>query len=162
MTKKTPEEIEALKQAAAQKKEAGRLAAEKKAAEDKAAAERAELLKRLEGFTVPFNPGDLSNEELKLAVAAIEAEHEKAAAERAAVVKDAANKNNLENISNIANKEKVPALFIKSVPESFCRCGRRFTREGYGIALDILTTDEIERLKSEPNLVVEEVEALLD
>jgi len=49
----------------------------------------------------------------------------------------------------------VEALWIRSVPESFRRCGFRFTREGFGIALDALTDEQIETLESDPNLVVE-------
>ena len=48
----------------------------------------------------------------------------------------------------------VEALWIRSVPESFRRCGFRFNREGYGIALDALTDEQIETLVNEPNLVV--------
>lgn len=49
----------------------------------------------------------------------------------------------------------VEVLWIRSVPESFRRCGFRFTREGFGIALDALTDELIETLESDPNLVVE-------
>lgn len=48
----------------------------------------------------------------------------------------------------------VDVLWIRSVPESFRRCGFRFNREGFGIALDALTDEQIETLVNEPNLVV--------
>ena len=48
----------------------------------------------------------------------------------------------------------VEILFIKSRPKSFRRCGFRFDREGFGIALDGLTEEQIHILKNEPNLVV--------
>ncbi len=141
MAKKTPEEIAALQKAAAEKAEAERVAAEQKAADEKAEAER---------VAAEQKAADEKAEAERVA-AEQKAADEKAEAERIAAEQKAA-----------ADKKEVPSLFIKSVPESFCRCGRRFTREGYGIALDVLTADEIERLKAEPNLVVEEVEALLD
>ncbi|MCY1266027.1 hypothetical protein D9M68_325520 [compost metagenome] len=51
--------------------------------------------------------------------------------------------------------EEIEALFIRSVPDSFRRCGHRFTREGHGIALDLLSDEQIEALVTDPNLVVE-------
>ncbi|PKM31999.1 MAG: hypothetical protein CVV07_01075 [Gammaproteobacteria bacterium HGW-Gammaproteobacteria-11] len=48
----------------------------------------------------------------------------------------------------------VDGLWIRSVPESFRRCGFRFTREGYGIALSALTDAQVEQLMADPNLVV--------
>ncbi|NMZ73398.1 hypothetical protein HBO32_09835 [Pseudomonas nitroreducens] len=51
--------------------------------------------------------------------------------------------------------DEIQGLFVRSVPESFRRCGYRFTREGFGIALSALTDDEIDALCSDPNLVVE-------
>lgn len=146
-------------------------------AAEQAAADRAALIKKLQelGWPSQVMAEDLTNEELQAAIdahALVANQGEQAGAQVTQIVTNAiANqpqagtgqpKNNLEHISNMANKEKVPALFIKSVPESFCRCGRRFTREGYGIALDVLTDEEIQRLKDEPNLVVEEVDALID
>lgn len=57
---------------------------------------------------------------------------------------------------------EVPALFISSRGESFRRCGFRFSKEPIVIALECLTEEQIEILKAEPNLVVEECSALLD
>jgi len=61
-----------------------------------------------------------------------------------------------------SNKKAVPGLFIKSRAESFWRCGFKFTREGYGIALDALTKEQVDILKKEPALFVEEVEVNVD
>jgi hypothetical protein len=56
-------------------------------------------------------------------------------------------------------KKSVPALFIRSKPQlGFRRCGFRFEREGFGIALDALTADQVQALRNEPNLIVEESE----
>lgn len=47
-------------------------------------------------------------------------------------------------------------LWVVAIPEQgFRRCGFRFTREGFGIALDALTAEQIEQLENEPNLKVE-------
>ncbi|WP_024762343.1 hypothetical protein [Pseudomonas nitroreducens] len=54
-----------------------------------------------------------------------------------------------------ASEDEIEALFIRSVPESFRRSGHRFTREGHGIALDLLSDDQVEALVNDPNLVVE-------
>lgn len=54
-------------------------------------------------------------------------------------------------------KAEIPVLFVRAVPEQgFRRCGYAFTREGFGIALDLLTKEQIETLKQEKNLVVQE------
>ncbi len=57
-------------------------------------------------------------------------------------------------------KEARPGLFIatRRGVSRFRRAGFVFSREPYGIALDALTEEQIEQLKAEPNLVVEEVE----
>lgn len=59
-------------------------------------------------------------------------------------------------------KKEIPALLITARAESFRRAGFRFGKEPLGIALECLTEDQIEQLKNEPNLIVEEVDALLD
>lgn len=51
--------------------------------------------------------------------------------------------------------EAIPALWIRSVPPTFRRCGFAFSREGAGIALDALDESQVEQLLAEPNLVVE-------
>lgn len=48
------------------------------------------------------------------------------------------------------------ALFIKSRPATgFRRCGMRFTPEGHGVALELLTDDQVATLKADANLIVE-------
>lgn len=55
-----------------------------------------------------------------------------------------------------AEEDEVDALFIRAVQEQgFRRCGHRFTREGHGIALSLLSDEQIEALVTDPNLVVE-------
>ncbi|MBZ9665441.1 hypothetical protein H3221_011845 [Pseudomonas sp. LMG 31766] len=50
----------------------------------------------------------------------------------------------------------IEGLWVVAIPEQgFRRCGFRFTREGFGIALDALTEEQIEQLENEPNLKVE-------
>ncbi len=50
----------------------------------------------------------------------------------------------------------VEGLWITAIPEQgFRRCGLRFTREGFGVALSALTEAQIEQLENEPNLKVE-------
>jgi hypothetical protein len=50
----------------------------------------------------------------------------------------------------------IEGLWVAAIPEQgFRRCGFRFTREGFGIALDALTAEQIEQLENEPNLKVE-------
>lgn len=51
----------------------------------------------------------------------------------------------------------IEGYWIRSVPESLRRAGRRFTQEGAGFARDLFTAEELEQLESEPNLVVERV-----
>lgn len=60
------------------------------------------------------------------------------------------------------SKKEIPALLITARAESFRRAGFRFGKEPLGIALECLTEEQIEQLKKEPNLIVEEVDALLD
>lgn len=51
----------------------------------------------------------------------------------------------------------VEGLWITAIPEEgFRRCGYRFTREGFGIALSALTYGQIEQLVNEPMLKVEQ------
>ncbi|SIP90039.1 hypothetical protein [Aquipseudomonas alcaligenes] len=52
---------------------------------------------------------------------------------------------------------EVEGLWITAIPEEgFRRCGYRFTREGFGIALSALTYGQIEQLVNEPMLKVEQ------
>lgn len=54
-----------------------------------------------------------------------------------------------------AGSDEVEGIWVRSVKASFRRCGMRFTREGFGIALDALKEGQLEILEQEPNLVVE-------
>ncbi|WP_236233739.1 hypothetical protein [Pseudomonas tohonis] len=52
--------------------------------------------------------------------------------------------------------EEIEALFIRAVPEQgWRRCGQRFTREGHGIALSLLSEADVDALCNDPNLLVE-------
>lgn len=46
-------------------------------------------------------------------------------------------------------------VFVKSVPVSIRRCGFRFDRDGCGVALDLLTEDQLQQLENDPDLIVE-------
>lgn len=46
-------------------------------------------------------------------------------------------------------------VFVKSKPVSIRRCGFRFDRDGCGIALDLLTDEQVEQLENDPDLIVE-------
>lgn len=51
---------------------------------------------------------------------------------------------------------EIDGLWITAIPEQgFRRCGFRFSREGFAIALSALTEQQIEQLENEPNLKVE-------
>lgn len=50
---------------------------------------------------------------------------------------------------------EVEGLWVTAIPEQgFRRCGFRFTREGFGIALSALTGPQIQQLERDPNLKV--------
>lgn len=62
------------------------------------------------------------------------------------------------DVQSLSPYDGEKALFIRSRPKSgFRRCGLFFTPEGSGVVLDILSDEDIQTLKDEPNLVVEEV-----
>lgn len=65
-----------------------------------------------------------------------------------------------------ADKKNVPAmcdaLFVKSRGASFRRAGWNFNREGHGIALTLLSDEQIALLENEPNLIVERCQVPLD
>lgn len=46
-------------------------------------------------------------------------------------------------------------VFVKSKPVSIRRCGFRFDRDGCGIALNLLSDEQLERLENDPDLIVE-------
>ncbi|SIQ30854.1 hypothetical protein [Marinobacterium stanieri] len=53
------------------------------------------------------------------------------------------------------DRDEIEGIWVRSVKPSFRRCGVRFTREGFGIALDVLEDGQLEILEKDPNLVVE-------
>jgi len=57
----------------------------------------------------------------------------------------------------MADAKTIPALRIRSCPESFFRAGRRWTREPQTIAVTEFTKTELALLRAEPLLVVENV-----
>ena len=56
----------------------------------------------------------------------------------------------------MAKQKEIPILFIKSKHEPYRRAGFGFSRAGVGIALSALTDEQIEVIKADPHLVVEE------
>ena len=50
----------------------------------------------------------------------------------------------------------IPALKVTSRPDSFCRAGRRWTKEPQIVPLSEFKPEQVESLKAESNLVVEE------
>lgn len=59
-------------------------------------------------------------------------------------------------VDDLDDDGEIEGLWVVAIPEQgFRRCGFRFTREGFGIALDALTAEQIEQLENEPNLKVE-------
>lgn len=64
--------------------------------------------------------------------------------------------NATDAVDDLDDDGDIEGLWVVAIPESgFRRCGFRFTREGFGIALDALTAKQIEQLENEPNLKVE-------
>ena len=56
-----------------------------------------------------------------------------------------------------AKAKPIDGLFIRSKSKyGFRRCGFQFCADGVGIALSALTPEQIETLKAEPALIVEE------
>lgn len=61
-----------------------------------------------------------------------------------------------DGVDGLGDDGDYEGLWVEAIPEQgFRRCGFRFTREGFGIALDDLTPEQIEQLENEPNLKVE-------
>ncbi|WP_411832321.1 HI1506-related protein [Pseudoxanthomonas mexicana] len=52
--------------------------------------------------------------------------------------------------------KEIPALFVRAKHEPYRRAGFQHTRAGTGFALDALTEAQVELLKNDPHLVVEE------
>lgn len=62
----------------------------------------------------------------------------------------------MANKASDKTPESVPALKVTSRPDSFCRAGRRWTKEPQTVPLSDFKPEHVESLKAEPNLVVEE------
>ena len=59
-------------------------------------------------------------------------------------------------VDDLDDDGDIEGLWVEAIPEQgFRRCGFRFTREGFGVALGALTAEQIELLENEPNLKVE-------
>lgn len=56
----------------------------------------------------------------------------------------------------MSESKPIPALFVKAKHNGYRRAGFVHTREGVGIALSALTEAQVELLKNDPHLVVEE------
>lgn len=52
----------------------------------------------------------------------------------------------------------VPGLRIRSVPESFCRAGRRWSNQTQDVPVSEFDKKQLQALRAEPNLVVVDVE----
>lgn len=64
--------------------------------------------------------------------------------------------NATDAVDDLDDDGDIEGLWVVAIPEQgFRRCGFRFTRDGFGIALDALTAEQIEQLENEPNLKVE-------
>lgn len=57
-----------------------------------------------------------------------------------------------------AKPKTIPGLRIRSIPESFWRAGRRWTRESQDVPTSEFTRPQILALQKEPNLVVQQVD----
>lgn len=55
-------------------------------------------------------------------------------------------------------QDEIPMLYVRTKKRfgSRRRAGFRFNREGFGIALDALSDEQVASLKADPTLVVEE------
>lgn len=58
----------------------------------------------------------------------------------------------------MADPKPVPGLRVRSVPASFWRAGRKWTKEPQEVLVSALSKAQIAALKAEPNLVVEEID----
>jgi hypothetical protein len=58
----------------------------------------------------------------------------------------------------MAESKPIPGLRIRSVPASFWRAGRKWTKEPQEIPVSAFSKAQITALRAEPNLVVEDIE----
>lgn len=91
--------------------------------------------------------------------AKIEAQEAAEARAKAEAEQPVADKQNEAAAATKASQDEsgIEGLWIRSLPATFRRAGHQFNRRGHGIALEVLTPEQIEALENEPNLVVERV-----
>ena len=58
----------------------------------------------------------------------------------------------------MADPKSIPALRVRSVPASFWRAGRKWTKEPQEIPASAFSKAQLTALRAEPNLVVEDIE----
>ena len=58
----------------------------------------------------------------------------------------------------MADPKPSPGLRVRSVPASFWRAGRKWTKEPQEIPVSSLSKPQVTALRAEPNLVVEDIE----
>ncbi|MBI3130522.1 MAG: hypothetical protein HYZ13_04120 [Acidobacteria bacterium] len=58
----------------------------------------------------------------------------------------------------MADPKPIPGLRVRSVPASFWRAGRKWTKEPQEVPASAFSKAQIALLRAEPNLVVEDVE----
>lgn len=62
-------------------------------------------------------------------------------------------------LSNKADAAKtLPGIFVRSFPPTFRRAGFEFTESGYGVLLSALTPAQLEAIRGEPMLNVQDCE----
>lgn len=57
-----------------------------------------------------------------------------------------------------AEPKKVRGIRVRSIPESFCRAGRRWTREPQEVPVAAFSQKDLRALREEPLLFVEDIE----
>lgn len=61
-------------------------------------------------------------------------------------------------VESKANEEdEIEAIFVRAVPERRCRAGFCFDQQGHGIALSLLSEEQLAALEADPLLRVEHV-----
>lgn len=58
----------------------------------------------------------------------------------------------------MADPKPIPGLRVRSVPLSYWRAGRRWTKEPQEVPASAFSKAQIALLRAEPNLVVEDIE----
>lgn len=106
---------------------------------------------------LPYSPGvSGGGDPLLAALSELQPGSAGTGSEAPAVPQAGGNATDAVDDSALGDDGDIEGLWITAVPEQgFRRCGFRFTREGFAIALDALTAEQIKQLQSEPNLKVE-------